>query len=172
MENSLLIDVYVQHLICRNACDFGNLWYFFYLHYCHNSLCRVYFSLVFIVSSTYWNVFFLYTLFYATFGSVVRLFTLLILITIADVTNLFSAAQFVFYGYTLCQIINTMYFFAFMRDLVCDALHNIMEVVSAGQFKGNAIFLWLNGNFKNRKKMALILWYFQPSKKLRNVSLT
>lgn len=95
--------------------------------------------------------FFLYTLFYATFGSVVRLFTLLILITIADVTNLFSAAQFVFYGYTLCQIINTMYFFAFMRDLVCDALHNIMEVASAGQFKGNAIFLWLNGNFKNRK---------------------
>lgn len=67
-----------------------------------------------------------------TFGSLVRLSTLLILITITDVTNLFSAAQFVFYGYTFCQTINTMYFFAFMRDLVCDALHNIMEVVSAG----------------------------------------
>lgn len=85
--------------------------------------------------------FFSYTLFYATSGSLVRLSTLFILITITDVTNLFSAAKFVFYGYTLCQIINTIYFFAFMRDLVCDAVHNIMEVVSTGQLKANAVFL-------------------------------
>lgn len=135
----------------RNAWDYGNTQCFFCLHYYHNSLCKAYFSLVFSVSSIFQNVFFLYTLFCATFGSHVRLSTLFILITITYVTNLSSAAQFVFYGYTLCQIINAMYFFTFMRNLVCDALHNIMEIVSVGQLKANAFFLWLNGNFKSRK---------------------
>lgn len=103
-------------------------------------LCKVYFSLVFSVSHLL-KCLFLYTLFYAAFSGHVILSTLFILITITDVTNLFSSAQFVFYGYTSCQIINTMYSFAFMINLIYDALHNIMEVVSVGQLKANAFFL-------------------------------
>lgn len=57
------------------------------------------------------EVFFSCSLFHATFRSHVRLSILFILFTITNVvTNLFSAAQHVLYGYILCQITDTYVF--------------------------------------------------------------
>lgn len=57
------------------------------------------------------EVFFMCHLFHATLRSSIRLSISFLLTTITDVvTNLFAAAQFVLYGYILCQIIDTYVF--------------------------------------------------------------
>lgn len=57
------------------------------------------------------ELFFSCSLLHATFRSHIRLSILFIVITITNVvTNLFSAAQFILYGYILCHIIDTYVF--------------------------------------------------------------
>lgn len=97
MTDSVLIDVYVQHLAEMHMTLETHDAFSVYI-----IIITLYAKFIFpwhLVSLSFTEMFFL-VLFYATSGSHVRLSTLFILITITDVRNLFSAAPFVFYGFT------------------------------------------------------------------------